>query len=61
MHQKTLNPFLAIAGAGLGVAGLILILLSVFADRNTLIWGLLCVALGTLSAIMLCKKGNQHG
>ena len=48
MNQKTLNTLLAIAGAGLGMAGLIFILLSIFTDRDTLKWGMLCVALGCI-------------
>ena len=48
MNQKTLNTLLSTAGMTLGGAGLILILLSVFAEKNTLIWGMLCVALGAV-------------
>ena len=48
MNKKTLNILLAIAGAGLGVAGLILILLSIFTENDTLKWGMLCVALGCI-------------
>ena len=52
MNKKALNTLLSVAGGGLGLAGLILILLSVFAGSNTLIWGMLCVALGTLCNII---------
>ena len=48
MNHKTLNTLLVIAGAGMGVAGLIFILLSVFTEKDTLKWGLLCVALGCI-------------
>ena len=48
MNQKTLTTLLAIAGVGLGVAGLIFILLSIFTERGTLKWGMLCVALGCI-------------
>ena len=48
MNQKTLNMLLNIAGAGLGVTGLVLILLSIFTEKDTLKWGMLCVALGCI-------------
>ena len=48
MNQKTLKTVLIIAGAGLGVAGLVFILLSVFTEKDTLKWGMLCVALGCI-------------
>jgi len=61
MNQKALNTLLTIAGAGLGVAGLIFILLSIFAEKNTLIWGLLCVALGALfSGILRLRNKKDH-
>ena len=58
MNKKTMNTLLTVTGVGLGIAGLILILLSVFAEKNTLIWGMLCVALGTLvnAILMLWHK-----
>lgn len=58
MNKKTMNTLLTVTGVGLGIAGLILILLSVFAEKNTLIWGMLCVALGTLvnAILMLWRK-----
>lgn len=52
MSKSMLNTLLNTAGAGLGAAGLILILLSVFTGNNTLIPGLLCVASGSISGII---------
>ena len=46
MNQKTLNTLINIAGICLGAAGLVFLLLSVFAGKDSLVWGLLCVALG---------------
>jgi hypothetical protein len=46
MNQKTLNTLINIAGICLGAAGLVFLLLSIFAGKDTLVWGLLCVALG---------------
>ena len=48
MNKKTLTALLNIAGIGLGVAGLVFILLSIFTERDTLKWGMLCVALGCI-------------
>ncbi len=48
MNKKTLNTVLSIAGIALGAAGLILILLSIFTEKDTLKWGMLCVALGCI-------------
>ena len=48
MNKKTLNTVLNIAGITLGVAGLVFILLSIFAEKDTLKWGMLCVALGCI-------------
>ena len=48
MNQKTLNTLINIAGIGLGAAGLVFLLLSVFAEKSTLNRGLLCVALGSV-------------
>lgn len=48
MNKKTLNTVLTIAGIALGGAGLIIILLSIFTETNTLKWGMLCVALGCI-------------
>ena len=61
MNKKTLNTLLNIAGIGLGVAGLILILLSIFTEQDTLKWGMLCVALGSiLGFIRMLKNKNAH-
>ena len=57
MSGKALNTLLSIAGAGLGAAGLILILLSVFAEKNTLTRGLLCVATGGMYG---CCGAKEH-
>jgi len=48
MNNKTLSLLLNIAGAGLGLVGLILILLSIFTEKDVLKWGMLCVALGSI-------------
>ena len=61
MNNKTLNTLLTVAGAGLGIAAIVLILLSVLSDRNTLIPGLVCVAVGSVCTWirMLTKKQAQ--
>ena len=46
MNKVVLNSVLTIAGIALGAVGLIFILLSIFTEKDTLKWGLLCVALG---------------
>ncbi len=50
MNKKAFIALLNIVGAGLGVAGLILILLSIFTEKDTLKWGMLCVATGSILA-----------
>ena len=40
MNKKTLNTILNIAGIMLGIAGLILILFSIFTEKDTLKWGM---------------------
>ncbi len=57
MNQKAWNIALNIVGAALGIAGLILILLSIFAEKDTLKWGMLCVALGSILAFV---RGLYH-
>ena len=61
MNQKTLNILLNIAEAGLGTAGLILILLSIFTEKDTLKWGMLCVAIGSILVFTrMLKNKNAH-
>ena len=61
MNKKTLRILLNIAGAGLGAAGLILILLSIFTEKDTLKWGMLCVALGSILGLIRMLQGkNAH-
>ena len=52
MRTKTLNLFLNATGVGLGLAGLILILISIFTEKDTLKWGMLCIALGSILAFI---------
>ena len=59
MNQKTLNTLITAAAAVLGVAGLVFLLLSVFAEKNTLVWGLLCVALGSILNIIRARRGGK--
>ena len=61
MNNKVLNTFLNTAGAGLGTAGLILILVSIFTEKDTLKWGMLCVALGSILVfIRMLRNKNAH-
>ena len=61
MNRKALNTILNIAGAGLGTAGLILILLSIFTEKDTLKWGMLCVAIGSILVFTrLLKNKNAN-
>lgn len=59
MDKKGLNV-LNIAGIVPGTAGLIFILLSVFADKDTLKWGLLCVALGSILGIIRMRRNKPR-
>ena len=59
MNQKTLNTLITAAAAVLGVAGLVFLLLSVFAEKNTLVWGLLCVALGSILSFIRTRRGGK--
>lgn len=59
MNRKTRNIILAIAIAGLGIGGLALILISIFGDSNTMGWGLLCVAMGSLCNIILMHRAKK--
>ena len=59
--KNKLNTVLAAAGALLGVAGLVLILISVFSDGFPLLRGLLCVALGALCcAVLQLRAGKKQ-
>ena len=59
--KNKLNTVLAAAGALLGVAGLVLILISVFSDGFPLLRGLLCVALGSLCcAVLQLRAGKKQ-
>ena len=59
MKKKGLNAILTIAGTGLGAAGLILILLSIFTEKDTLKWGMLCVALGSIAAFVRMLRNRK--
>ena len=59
MKKKGLNAILTIAGIGLGAAGLILILLSIFTEKDTLKWGMLCVALGSIAAFVRMLRNRK--
>ena len=59
MDKKALDILLNIAGAGLGVAGLVLILLSIFTEKDTLKWGMLCVALGSISVFIRMLRNKK--
>ena len=59
MNNKTLNMLLNIAGAGLGVTGLVLILLSIFTEKDTLKWGMLCVALGSILGFIRMLRNKK--
>lgn len=51
MNKKTWKMLLNIIHLGLGAAGLVLILLSLFTEHDVLKWGMLCVALGSILTI----------
>ena len=50
--QKDFESFLNATGVGLGLAGLTLILISIFTEKDTLKWGMLCIALGSILAFI---------
>ena len=52
MNDKVLNALLNMARIGLDAAGVILILISFFTERDVLKWGTLCVALGSILALI---------
>jgi hypothetical protein len=58
-NSKTLNTLLNITAAGLGLTGLVLILLSIFTEKDTLKWGLLCVALGSIIGFIRMLKTKK--
>ena len=59
MDKKALDILLNIAGAALGTAGLVLILLSIFTEKDTLKWGMLCVALGSISVFIQMLRNKK--
>ncbi len=58
MNNKTVTLILNTVGAGLGLAGLILILLSIFTEKDTLKWGMFCVALGSILVFIRTLRGK---
>ncbi|MBR6088906.1 MAG: hypothetical protein IKP86_03160 [Anaerolineaceae bacterium] len=62
MNKKTMNTILTIAAALLGIAGLVLLLISIFSEHQTLLPGMLCVVLGTLCNLirMQQQKIERH-
>ena len=56
MDKKGLNTALNNAGIVLGTAGLVFILLSILTDKDTLKWGLMCVALGSILGIIRMRR-----
>ena len=64
MNQKTINTWMNIIGLVLGVAGIVLILISVFdetAGNTVLILGLLAVALGSVINIFRMRQNRKAG
>ena len=64
MNQKTINTWMNIIGLVLGIAGIVLILISVFdetAGNTVLILGLLAVALGTVLNIFRMRQDRKAG
>ncbi len=59
MDKKTPDILLNIAGTALGTAGLVLILLSIFTEKDTLKWGMLCVALGSISVFIRMLRNKK--
>lgn len=60
MDKKGLNTALNIAGIVLGTAGLVFILLSILTDKDTLKWGLMCVALGSILGIIRMRRNKPR-
>ncbi len=64
MNQKMINTWMNIIGLVLGIAGIVLILISVFdetAGNTVLILGLLAVALGTVINIFRMRQNRKAG
>ena len=64
MNQKTINTWMNIIGLVLGIAGIVLILVSVFdetAGNTVLILGLLAVALGAVLNIFRMRQNRKAG
>ena len=64
MNQKMINTWMNIIGLVLGIAGIVLILISVFdetAGNTVLILGLLAVALGTVLNIFRMRQNRKAG
>ncbi|MBR5962131.1 MAG: hypothetical protein IKZ98_14200 [Clostridia bacterium] len=64
MNRKTINTWMNIISLVLGVAGIVLILVSVFdenAGNAVLILGLLAVALGTVLNIFRMRQDRKGG
>ncbi len=64
MNQKMINTWMNIIGLVLGIAGIVLILISVFdenAGNAVLILGLLAVALGTVINIFRMRQNRKAG
>lgn len=64
MNQKMINTWMNIIGLVLGIAGIVLILISVFdetAGNTVLILGLLAVALGTVINIFRMRQDRKAG
>ncbi|MBR3643465.1 MAG: hypothetical protein IKN57_08165 [Parasporobacterium sp.] len=57
--NKILNILLNIAGIGLGIAGLIFILISIFTEKDFLKWGMLCVALGCILSFIRMLRNKK--
>lgn len=60
MKRNTTNILLTAAGLVLGIAALVLIALSAFAGKGTLLWGMMCVALGTVISIILTARKKKE-
>ena len=64
MNQKMINTWMNIIGLVLGIAGIVLILISVFdetAGNTVLILGLLAVALGSVINTFRMRQNRKAG